>query len=161
LSSLWVTLTGLLGVWLQKWIPVSLSDGLRIEALYERIPELLEQLCAEADELMEGASETLGGFYRRDVRPALERLRPSWSFLIDVRSGRERALDPFRRISPFVDPEERGRVDDLMGLLSDKMELDAQYSLQRLLRHWLLLHVPPAGVLMALLAVHVFAWLWY
>jgi hypothetical protein len=161
LLSAWVTLTGLAGVWLQKWIPAALAEGLRIEALFERIPGLLADLVSEADALMQDASDTLEGFYRRDVRPALETLRPSWAFLLDVRAGRERALEPFRRIAPFVEAEEKPKVDDLMGLLADKMELDAQYSLQRLLRRWLLLHVPPAGLLMALLLVHVGAWLWY
>src|SRR6185295_13259699 len=33
--------TGLLGVWLQKFIPASLSEGLKVEAVYERIPELV------------------------------------------------------------------------------------------------------------------------
>ncbi len=161
LLSAWVTLSGLLGVWLQKWIPMALAEGLRVEALFERIPALIEGLVSEADALVGDASDTLESFYRRDVRPALETLRPSWAFVLDVRAGRERALEPFRRIAPFVDAEEKPKVDDLMGLLSDKMELDAQHSLQLLLRRWLLLHVPPAGLLMGLLAVHVFAWLWY
>src|SRR5262249_15212419 len=59
LLSAWTTFTGLLGVWLQKWIPSSLSDGLRVEALYERIPGLIQKLCAEADQLVEGASDVL------------------------------------------------------------------------------------------------------
>lgn len=161
LLSAWVTFTGLVGVWLQKWIPAMLADGLRIEALFERIPTLVAGLAAEADALVQDAGEALEGFYRRDVRPALVELRPSWAFVLDVRAGRERALEPFRRIAPFVDPAEKPKVDDLTAILSDKMELDAHYSLQRLLRRWLLLHVPPAGVLMGLVAVHVFAWLWY
>jgi hypothetical protein len=161
LLSAWVTLSGLVGVWLQKWIPAALGEGLRIEALFERIPELVAGLVAEADALMQDAGDTLEGFYRRDVRPALETLRPSWAFLLDVRAGRERALEPFRRIAPFVDAGEQPKVDDLRGLLADKMELDAQYSLQRLLRRWLWVHVPPAGLLMGLLLVHIGAWLWY
>lgn len=161
LLSAWVTFSGLCGVWLQKWIPAALSDGLRVEALFERIPALIEGLLAEADALMHDTSDTLEGFYRRDVRPALATVRPSWAFLLDVRAGRERALDPFRRIGPFVDPEEKPKVDDLMSILSDKMELDAHYSLQLVLRRWLVLHVPPAGLLMGLLLVHVGTWLWY
>lgn len=161
LLATWVTLSGLVGVWLQKWIPAALAEGLRIEALFERIPALIEGLVAEADALVQDAGDTLESFYQRDVRPSLVTLRPSWAFVLDVRAGRERALEPFRRIAPFVEPEEKPKVDDIMGILSDKMELDAHYSLQRLLRRWLWLHVPPAGLLMALLAVHIFAWLWY
>src|SRR4030095_699833 len=50
--SLWTTLTGLFGVWLQKSIPVALSEGLRVEAIYERIPALVDGLVAEADTLL-------------------------------------------------------------------------------------------------------------
>src|SRR5262245_59537856 len=104
--SLWTTLTGLLGVWLQKSIPVALSEGLRVEAIYERIPELLERLVAEADGLLAEASEVLDRFYQQELRPSLATLSPSWGYLLDIRSGREKALAPFRRISSYVDASE-------------------------------------------------------
>ena len=130
LLSLWTTLSGLVGVWLQKTQPLALAEGLRVEALFERIPGLAV-------------------------------LRPSWSYVFDVRSGRERALDPFRQISAYVRADEKGKVEDLMSLYTEKIELDAQWSVQRVLRTWLWIHVPPAAVLMGLLVIHVFAWLWY
>jgi hypothetical protein len=159
--SAWTTGTGLLGVWLQKWIPAALAQGLKVEALYERIPALLEQLKAEADALVEGASDPLDGFYAREVRPALAGLEPSWSYLLDVRAGRDRALEPFGRISQYVPDEEKEKVSDLATIFTEKLELDAHFSLQGVLRRWLVLHVPTAGLLMALLAVHVFTWIWY
>jgi hypothetical protein len=161
LLSLWTTATGLLGVGLQKWIPAALAEGLRVEALYERIPELVQKLLAEADTAMQGAGDVLERFYRSEVRDAMGRVKPSWSYLMDVRGGRDRALEPFRRMARFVDPEEKDRLEDLTNLYTEKMELDAHYSLQRILRAWIVLHAPPAGVLMALLLVHVFGWLWY
>jgi hypothetical protein len=159
----WTTASGLVGVWLQKRIPARLAEGLRIEALYERIPDLVEQLRAEADALMEGASDTLEHFYRTQVRPALERVSPSWSYFTDVRAGRERALERFRRVSPFVGEAEKQKVDDLMAVFTEKLELDAHYTLQRILRSWLAwtLHVPAAGLLMGLLSVHIAGWLLY
>jgi hypothetical protein len=157
----WTTASGLLGVWLQKWIPPTLSEGLRVEALYERIPELVAQLTAEADTLMQGAGDVLERFYATEVRPGLSRVSPSWSFLFDVRGGRDRALEPFRRISQFVDAAEKDKVEDLIGIYTEKMELDAHYSLQGLLRRWLVVHVPAAGLLMGLLAIHILTWVWY
>jgi hypothetical protein len=159
--SAWTTLTGLLGVWLQKWIPPSLAEGLRVEALYERIPALIEQLVAEADALMDDASDVLERFYRTEVRARLAKLQPSWTYLLDVRGGRERALEPFQRIGRFVKTEEKEKVEDLMTIFVEKIELDAHYSLQGFLRRWLVLHVPAAGLLMGLLTIHVFTWLWY
>ena len=161
LLSLWTTASGLVGVWLQKWIPAALAEGLHVEALYERIPALIEQLVAEADTLMAGADEVGERFYRTEVRPSLSRPSPSWGFLLDVRASRDRALEPFRRVGEFVDPAQRTLIDDLMSIYTEKIELDAHYSLQGILRRWLVLHVPTAGLLMGLLAVHVFAWVWY
>jgi len=161
LLAAWTTLTGLAGVWLQKWIPAALSEGLRVEALYERIPSLVEQLAVEADGLMKEASDVLDRFYRTEVRERLANVAPSWGFLLDVRAGRARALEPLQRMTQFVDPAEKERVDDLMVIYTEKMELDAHYSLQRILRRWLIVHVPAAGLLMALLAVHIFSWFWY
>jgi hypothetical protein len=150
-----------LGVWLQKTLPPALSEGLRVEALYERIPDLVDQLVEEADTLLQEVSDVLDRFYQGDLRSRLAQLAPSWGYLFDVRAGRERALEPFRQISAYVAAEEKAKVEDLMSIYTEKIELDAQWSVQRVLRGWLWLHVPPAALLMALLVIHVFTWLWY
>jgi hypothetical protein len=159
--SLWTTLSGLLGVFLQKTLPIALAEGLRVEALYERIPDLLDLLVVEADTLLADVSEVLERFYQQDLRPSFATLSPSWSYVFDVRAGRERALEPFRQISAYVAADEKSKIEDLMSLYTEKIELDAQWSVQRVLRLWLWLHVPPAAVLMGLLVIHVFTWLWY
>lgn len=158
LLSLWTTVSGLAGVFLQKWIPATLTESLRVEALFERIPDLVKGLREEADELMKGTSDVLMRFYQTEVRGLLADVRPSWSYLMDVRGGRDRAIEPFRRIRQFVDDEEKKKVDDLIAIFIEKVELDAHYSLQGLLRRWLVFHVPPAALLMALVAVHIVAW---
>src|SRR5262245_44280436 len=76
----WTVATGLLGVWLQKWIPASLAEGLRVEAIYERIPGLVVGLRDEADRLVQGASDVLERFYRNEVRPGLGAVHRSWAF---------------------------------------------------------------------------------
>lgn len=161
LLSAWTVLTGLLGVWLQKYVPAVLAEGLQVEALYERIPGLQAQLLAEADALLAEAGDVLERFYRNEVRGPLSRLNESGLFLFDVRGGRERALEPFRRTQRFVEEADKPRLDDLMALYQEKLELDAQWSLQGILRRWLVLHVPAAGLLMGLVLVHVAAWVLY
>ena len=160
LLSLWTTATGIAGVVMQKW-PAALAEGLRVEALYERIPELVQQLTQEADELMADTTDALERFYADEVRPALSGLRPSWAYLLDVRADRERALAPFERMARFVDVAEQAKVSDLASIYTEKIELDAHYTVQGALRRWPLVHVPPAGLLMALLLVHVFTWIRY
>lgn len=161
LASALVIGTGLGGVYLQKTLAPALADGLRVQALFERIPELVDALCAEADARVEGAGEALSAHYAGQLRPELSRLRPSWSYLSDVRAGREAALQGLQQLAPFVDAEDAERVADLTSIYTQKLELDAQWRVQWVLRQWLALHALPAGVLLALLAVHVFTWLWY
>jgi hypothetical protein len=159
--SIWVTFSGLVGVWFQKWLPLAMAEGLRVEALYEAIPALVAHLLKEADTRVAGASEVLGRFYQTEVRGGLAVLDPSWGYLLDVRAGRERVLEPFKRVAPFVGEAEKEIVDDLATIRLEKMELDVQYTLQGVLRSWLAFHVPPAAVLMALLVLHVLGWLLY
>src|SRR5262249_10128482 len=40
----WATFSGLVGVWLEKWIPAMIASGLQVEAIFERIPELIAKL---------------------------------------------------------------------------------------------------------------------
>lgn len=161
LLSGWTALTGVVGVALQKWIPSRLTEGLRVEVLLERIPELRARVVAAADLCMVGAGEVLARHYRQELRPRLERPLPSLSYLIEVRAGRDRAIEPLRRLAGFVPPPDKLRIDDLTGLQIEKLELDAHLTLQRLLRGWLGLHAPPAAVLLGLVAFHAFCWLWY
>jgi hypothetical protein len=163
LLSLWTVGSGLVGVLLQKWIPTALAEGLSVTALFERIPELLEGIRREADATIEGASDRLDNFYQTQVRDLFRETRFSAGYLLNVRAGREEALAPLRRMAAALDAEERDKLDDLITLVTEKLELDAQFTLQRVLRSWLelTLHVPAAGLLMGLLAVHVLSWVLY
>ena len=148
-------------MWLQKWIPALISNGLQVEALLERIPEHLTKLQAEAEGLAAGSSEILERFYSENIKPAMAFIMPSWSYLVDVRSGRDRKLEPFGRLAPFLGADERPRLDDLKVILTEKLELDAQYSLQRILRLWTVIHVPPSTVLYGLMLFHIGMSLYY
>lgn len=161
LLSGWTTLTGFLGIALQKGIPARLTEGLRVEVLLERIPELRARVVAAADACVVGAGDVLARHYRQELRPRLARPQPALSYLIEVRAGRDRALEPLRRLSGFVAAPDKARIDDLIGLQIEKLELDAHLTLQRLLRGWLVLHAPPAAALLGLVAFHVFTWFWY
>ncbi len=153
--SVWATLSGLVGVWLQKWIPALLSSGLQVEALWERIPELVAKLRDDADQLAAGSSEMLERFYGESVRPALAGVTTSWGYLVNPRSRRDDQLAPFLRLAPYLPAEEKTRLEDLRAVYTEKLELDAQYSLQRILRLWVFMHVPPCAVLFGLMLFHI------
>ena len=53
------------------------------------------------------------------------------------------------------------KLDDLQAMYKTKLEIDAHYTLQKALRWWLYLHVPVSIVLIVLLALHIFAVVYY
>ena len=158
--TVWTTVSGLMGVGLQKWVPALLAAQLTVEAIFERIPELVEQLQGEAAHTMEGASDVLRRFYDAQVQPALAGLTPSWSYVLDVHRGRDERLAPFEHLRTFVGEEDKKRLVDLQAIVTEKLELEAHYSVQRALRLWPIVHVPPAVLLLAAVVAHVAA-VWY
>jgi hypothetical protein len=157
--SAWTTVSGLFGVLLQKWIPTVIAGTLRVEALASRIPELAARCAAEADSVMSDAPERSRAAYRSDIRPWLERPQPAWGYVSNTHAGRRRHRRWLDALDRSVD--DRQRVEALRAIVARKAELDAHLSLQRALRAWLLLHVPAAVLLLGLLAVHVFAAIYF
>jgi hypothetical protein len=161
LLSLFVAVSGLVGAWLQKWIPHTMSRGLQVEAIYERIPDLIAGLRAEAEEIVKGASQPLIDFHRSELVPALSGPQPSLSFVLDVTGGRLQQMAVFTHMASRLSAAEKEKLVDLKQILLEKNNLDAQLSLQRLLRFWLYLHVPASAALTALVLVHIGAWIYY
>jgi len=157
LLSFWVIASGMAGVYLQKQIPSVLANNLAVEAIYERIPELTTRLQAEADKLLTGAPDLLQRFYSSNTRASLAAVSPAWSYLVDFRAERERRMAPFKEVTTYLSDADRVKLTDLQAIVSEKFELDVQYSLQRMLKVWVPLHAVPAVVLMGLLVVHVAA----
>jgi len=151
----WGAATGLIGVWLQKWIPAMMSSGLSVVAVFDRIPGLVDGLRKESAALAAGSSEIFERFYADEVRPALTAVTTSWDYLLDVQGGRDRRLAPFGRMLPYLAETERERLADLKAIFAEKLELDAQYSLLRILRVWTVFHVPPTVLLVGLIFFHI------
>lgn len=147
-------LGGLVGVVLQKRIPAALA-ALSVEVRYEALPERTDELRASADRLMAGAPEALDRVYQSTIRPSLSGLQLSWSYLTDIDGARRLRLAPLHEIESFVGESDRSRVADLAAIVSEKLDLDVHGSLQRVLRQWLVLHVPASCVFAALVALHI------
>lgn len=147
-------LTGVLGIVLQKRIPAQLAGELSVEMPYERIPHRAAKLLEEADRLIDGSPDMVQRVYRRDVRPAFDALRPSYGYLVDA-GGTARRLAPLRGLQPFVSDAERARLEDLAAIVDERHQLEVSYSLQRVLRQWVVVHVPVTILFLALLALHV------
>jgi hypothetical protein len=161
LASGFTTLAGLGGAFLQKALPAAAAEGLRVYAMHDRIPGLVADTRTQAEQAIEGAGEALQGLWEERLAPRFAGPEPRWSYLIDVRAGREDDLSPLRRLAPFVEAEDRERIDRLIVLFTTKLELDAQLRLQRVLRAWLAWHVYPGAALLGLLVLHVLGFLVY
>jgi hypothetical protein len=151
-----VTITGVLGVVGQKLVPPTLAN-MTSEAIYERIPEQVAAIRDEATQAVTGASDRLQRFYGAHVQPALAGPAMAWSYLVDVRSDRDRRIAEFDGLRSFVDDADRQRLEQLQALLVKKIDLEAHYTWQTVLRGWLYVHVPAAMLLYALLIGHVAA----
>jgi hypothetical protein len=159
--SAWVTASGLLGVGLRKWIPRILTSGLRIEVIYERVPELAAEVRRRADALASSSSTAVQDFYRKEVAPSLRRPEVRPIYFLDITGGIQRRLRNFEFLRRLLAPADRERFAELESLLRTKLELDAHYTLQRALRWWLYAHVPVSLVLLLLVALHLVSVLYY
>lgn len=157
----WTVASGILGVVLQKLLPATLATELTVEATYERLPALAARLQGEADRIMGGATEMLDRVYQAEVRPALAALHPSWTYLVEIQTTKLKRLAPLHDLEAFVSEADRPRLADLTSIVNEKLQLDVQFTLQRVLRHWQVLHVPAASLFMAVLLLHIVAVLAY
>jgi hypothetical protein len=150
-----VTLSGVVGYFLQRILPLRLAD-LEGEVIYERIPAELDALRAQMEDLIvkavkELGSDTLGRYYIESLEWYFWRPR----FLLGHLVGSGRSASWIRgRITAlrrYLNDEERAYLGRIEALALQKSRLDAHYALQSVLKFWLFLHVP-AAVLLVLLA---------
>ncbi|MFQ5607957.1 MAG: hypothetical protein ACE5GA_08420, partial [Candidatus Zixiibacteriota bacterium] len=140
--SIWVTLSGLLGVLLQRWIAGALSSGLEIEVIYERIPELAGELNSRAEAIVANAPESLKRFYTRELAHKFKAPGRSLRFFIDISGGAHPMARSFEHLRRAVSGENAETALELESLYRAKLALDAHYSLQSALRAWMYLHLP-------------------
>jgi hypothetical protein len=155
-TSVWVTVSGLLGVLLQKIIPKMLASALTMEIVYERIPDLVNQIRDRAETIVIDCIDPIKDFYKRNISSVF--LSPKFRsiYFVDITDGIQRRMRPFdylRRVIPLI---EQKKLDQLQALYKAKLELDAHYTLQSLLRGWLCTHLPASLLLMVLIVLHLY-----
>ena len=153
--------SGLLGLAMQKWIPHVLASGLRVEVLYDRIPELVRDLKQRSDALAATCEESVQTLYARRVAPELEAPTRKWIYCFDITGGIQFRRREFDYLGGLLNEQERDKLQQLQRLFEAKLEMDAHFTLQWALRSWLYLHVPTSLLLLALVAAHVGTVLYY
>ena len=161
LLSVWVTISGILGVALQKWLPRILASALSIEVVYERIPELIRAIQKNADSLVANCSQPIKDFYRKKVAPSLTAPRSRLIYYVDITGGIQRRLRQFDFLKTLLSGIEREKLLELELIYKSKLEIDAHYTLQKALKTWLYLHLPASIVLLVLVVIHLFAAFYY
>ena len=160
-SCLWTVFSGFLGLALQHWIPKILASGLSVEVLYERIPELVDEIRSKSQKLVATCGEAIQLLYQTEVASLLEKPQRKLIFYLDITGGIQTHLKGFHYLEGFLPSDERKKLRELERLFKTKLEIDAHYSLQYLLRWWLICHVPPSLIMMGLVGLHLFSVLYY
>lgn len=161
IMSVWVTASGLLGIVIQKWVPTMLCSALAIEVIYERIPELIREIRENADSLVSTCSEPVKDFYRKKIAASLRSPKPKPIYFVDITGGIQRRLKQFDFLRNVLSDKECQKLNRLELMYKSKLEMDAHYTLQKMLRWWLYLHLPASIVLLVLVAIHLFAVFYY
>ena len=159
-SSLWVVATGAVGLVLQRTLPMFMQTT-SVEVNLERVPELIAELRGRAERLLLTADTRLQTFYTTHVAPDMASPQMTTAALFQhERSLRTQRgeMDSLRRTLPAAGV---ATLDALHELRVTKHRMDTHYSLQRILRGWLYLHLPVAIVLLGLVALHVFFIMYY
>lgn len=161
LLTIWVSLSGLFGVFLQKTIPRILASGLSIEVHYNRIPELIQDLKQRAEELVQTSPDAMRDFYHKELAPMMAKPESKAIYYLDITGGIQSRMKQFDYLRRFLSTEEKEKLNQLQSMYEAKLEMDAHYTLQRSLRLWLFFHVPVSIVLLILVGFHLFAVLYY
>ena len=155
LLSIWMIVTGLLGLWIQRWIPRAMTSGLADEVHFDRIPELVADLATRAEGFVASCSDPIQSFYQSSLAAKFASPQPSFIYYADVSGGRHSRRKQFEYLSNSLGAAEREKLGQLQTLFRAKLELDAHFSLQRALRWWLVAHVPFTVILLFLVVIHV------
>lgn len=146
-----VTLSGIFGLALQQVLPRLMTARVEMETVFEQIPQVVEQLRAEAAErAAKSADPVLLRFHREEVDPFLAGDGGPARRLGDP--GRSEAMfSQLRRLLPAGHHE---ALADLAHICEERRQLALQSRLHRWLHGWLLVHAPASYALLLLVAAH-------
>lgn len=159
--SMWIVVSGMIGSIIQKWIPLKLNNNLSTEVNLGRIPELIEEARKRAEKTVSAGGQEVKSFYATHIAHLMAAPKPRWNYLLDTAGATRRFVSQFDLQKRFLATADQRCLDELYRILHHKLEIDAHYTLQRLLRGWLYAHIPVAMLLVALLAAHLVAVFYY
>jgi len=161
-----VSLSGLVGYAMLFFYPKRLVQR-DIEVIYERIPGIVGDLRAAAEDTVLACTEatgsdTLSRYYLETFHWFFQRPRFVWSHVADADLGDHWIRQQTTIVGRYLDSAERPYLDKLKEIAFLKNKVDFHYAVQSLMKGWLFVHVPVAAavVIMAiwhLVVVNVYA----
>ncbi len=154
-----VSLSGILGFWMQKAIPRRLTEN-GLEVIWERIPYEIAEVRERAEAIVEeaadkAASDTLARHYTETLAWYFRRPRYMASHFFGFQSGRAYVRREFTAIARYLDATEREYLSQLEDLAHIKTRIDFHYAVNGMAKVWLLFHVPLAVGVIALMIWHI------
>lgn len=159
--SVWVVVSGIIGVAMQKLIPQLLTSALSIEIRTDRIDELVNELRGKAEAEVANSPAAIRDYYQRTIASEMAKptLRPA--FYKDITGGIQTKVRQMDYLKQFLSDDDKRKLDNLELIYRSKLECDAHYTLQKPLRLWLVAHLPVSIALFALVLIHLFIVFYY
>lgn len=154
-----VSISGILGYWMQRVIPRRLTEN-GLEIIWERIPYEVAEIRNRAEAIVlesaeKTASDTLPRFYAETLAWYFRRPRYLLSHFFGFQSGRAFIRRETAAISRYLDETERGYLSELEDLAHIKNRIDFAYAVNGMAKIWLLFHVPTAVGVLVLMVWHI------
>ena len=178
MTLLWLTFfSGIAGAAIQHFVPAGMTSSVKLETIYEQIPQVREKLHSEAHDIVdrlcaapdvpssanavaieEEVAVELTVNERENVRSVyLHQILP---FLRDPDHGEWALGDPLKAKSFFdalrmqSPPSIHGALCDLENICEEERHLTRQRKIYYWLHGWLLIHVPLSITLLVLGGIH-------
>ena len=154
-----VTISGMLGYLIQKIFPTRLTQH-ESEILYSQIPEAVNQLKTQAEDLIlevnkKTGHETLARHYLETLQWFFQKPRFVLSHIYGGRRANQWLSQQFVTVNRYLDKTEKEYSARLEQLSRKKLDVDFNYAIQRLLKSWLLIHVPLSAALIVMSLWHL------
>ncbi|MFT5612575.1 MAG: hypothetical protein ACI9WC_000150 [Arenicella sp.] len=158
-SFIGTVVTGVIGIFWSRKLPGRITR-LGDEVMYDRIPSFAVALNNEAEQLVLESVEKTGSlavadFYQKSGHYFFGRPRFQWPRLYRAHEPShklERELDSLRR---YMRDDDSVFADQMCQLVRKKDLLDAHYTLQGALKHWLTVHVVFAAAIIPMVLLHI------
>jgi hypothetical protein len=156
--SVCTTLSGLIGLYLARTIPVQLAR-VGEEVIYERIPALSRQVRQQAGDVVLGSvtasgATTLADFYVTRLYDYFHRRRGASYFLRPTTARRKSLMEEMRNLRRYLSEQEAAACERLFSLVRRKDDLDFHAARQGMLKGWLFVHIGLTYALVMLALLH-------